>query len=161
MKDNKALALQESSEKEHTHGKTSRIPEPSEKTFRIPISNGIFGHYGRLKDARWLLDLFVDWTTKEIPAPDGSRDGLVLGGKPIRDEDTARPFKGQCTARTTRRWRQRLARFGYIRQLRTPVGYVIRVTKSKKWAHPGIPAEKVNGQKWPITPRVNYPTWPI
>jgi hypothetical protein len=105
------------------------------KTFRIPISNGIFEHYARLKDARWLLDLFVDWTTKEVPTPDGRRDGIVLGGKPIRDEDTASAFHGQCTDRTTRRWRQRLARFGYISQKRTPVGYVIRVKKSKKWGH--------------------------
>jgi hypothetical protein len=145
MKDNKALALQESSGKEHIDGQTTQISKPREKNFRIPISNGIFEHYGRLKDARWLLDLFVDWTTKEIPAADGSRDGLVLGGKPIRDEDTARPFRGQCTARTTRRWRQRLARLGYIGQLRTPVGYVIRVRKSKKWAH--LPATEVKSER--------------
>jgi hypothetical protein len=121
MKENKASAASPSSEKEGRNA----------KTFRIPISNGIFEHYGRLKDARWLLDLFVDWTTKEVRTPDGSFDGVVLGGKPIRDEDTAIPFG--CCARTTRRWRQRLARFGYIAQLRTPMGYVIRVKKSKKW----------------------------
>jgi hypothetical protein len=115
--------------------KSSAKEKSNAKTFRIPISNGIFEHYGRLRDARWLLDLFVDWTTKEVPTPDGRRDGIVLGGKPIRDEDTASAFHGQCTERTTRRWRQRLARFGYISQKRTPVGYVIRVKKSKKWAH--------------------------
>jgi len=74
-----------------------------EKNFKIPISNGIFEHYGRLKDARWLLDLFVDWTTKEVPASNGGLDGIVLGGKPIRDEDTACAFRGQCSTRTTRR----------------------------------------------------------
>lgn len=87
----------------------------------IPISTGTFEHYARLKDARWLLDLFVDWTTK---------DGLVLGGEPLRDEDTAGAFRGQCTARTTRRWRQRLVRFGYISQKRTPLGCVIRVLET-------------------------------
>jgi hypothetical protein len=110
-------------------------PQSSEKThgktYRIPVSNGIFEHYPRLKDSRWLLDLYVDWTTREVPVADGSFDGLVLGGKPIRDEDTAGAFK--CSPRTTRRWRQRLARYGYVSQLRTPNGYVIRVKKSKKW----------------------------
>lgn len=125
MKDFKSQSETRSSEKQKSNA----------KTFRIPISNGIFEHYGRLRDARWLLDLFVDWTTKEVPTLDGRRDGIVLGGKPIRDEDTASAFHGQCTDRTTRRWRQRLARFGYIAQKRTPVGYVIRVKKSKKWAH--------------------------
>ena len=137
------------------------------KTFRIPISNGIFEHYGRLKDARWLLDLYVDWTTKEIPAPDGSRDGLVLGGKPIRDEDAAVPFR--CCARTTRRWRQRLAHFGYISQLRTPLGYVIRVKKSKKW--PDAPDKNVRSDRTkvsvhskselPIMSDQNYQVCPI
>jgi len=121
MKDSTRQSKQKSSEKEKHDG----------KNFRIPISNGIFEHYARLKDARWLLDLFIDWTTQEVPAPDGSRDGLVLGGKPIRDEDTARAFG--CTKRTTRRWRLRLAQFAYISQERTPLGYVIRVKKSKKW----------------------------
>lgn len=127
---------------------SSKKDRANEKTYRIPISNGIFAHYPRLRDARWLLDLFVDWTTREIPNPDGSRDGLVLGGKPIRDEDTASPFG--CSDRTTRRWRQRLARYGYISQKRTPVGYVIRVMKSKKWALLKPDAQAVSGQKWPV-----------
>ncbi len=110
---------------------SSEKEKPRGKTYRIPVSNGIFEHYPRLKDSRWLLDLYVDWTTKEVPVADGSFDGLVLGGKPIRDVDTAGAFK--CNPRTTRRWRQRLARYGYISQLRTPNGYVIRVKKSKKW----------------------------
>jgi hypothetical protein len=121
MAQNTLAVSLESSEKEKPRG----------KTYRIPVSNGIFEHYPKLKDARWLLDLFVDWTTKEVQVADGSFDGLVLGGKPIRDEDTAGPFR--CSSRTTRRWRQRLAGYGYISQLRTPNGYVIRVKKSKKW----------------------------
>jgi hypothetical protein len=114
-----------------TEQKSMGMEKPRAKTYRIPISNGIFEHYKRLKDSRWLLDLYIDWTTKEVPAPDGSRDGIVLGGKPIRDEDTASAFG--CCPRTVRTWRVRLARFDYIEQLRTPVGYVIRVKKSKKW----------------------------
>lgn len=110
---------------------SSRKEKGDGKTYRIPISNGIFEHYQKLKDARWLLDLYVDWTTKEIPSGDGSFNGIVLGGKPICDEDTAGSFG--CSMRTTRRWRERLARYGYIAQKRTPIGYVIIVKKSKKW----------------------------
>jgi hypothetical protein len=118
----------------------------SKKNYPIPISNGIFEHYPRLKDARWLLDLFVDWTTRELPNADGSRDGIVLGGKPIRDEEVARAFQFKISIRTARRWRDRLARSGYIKQNRTPIGYVIRVVKSKKWSRD---IESGNGQKWP------------
>jgi hypothetical protein len=124
MTKNPLAAEPQSSEKEKSPG----------KTYRIPISNGIFEHYPKLKVARWLLDLFVDWTTKEVPAGDGSFDGIVLGGKPICDEDTSAAFGiGGPSDRTTRRWRCRLAHHGYISQKRTPIGYVIRVKKSKKW----------------------------
>lgn len=145
MKENKPAEPPSSIGKEYRRG----------KNFRIPISNGIFEHYGRLKDARWLLDLFVDWTTREARMPDGSLDGIVLGGKPIRDEDTASAFGGQCSARTARRWRQRLAKFGYISQKRTPLGYMIHVKKSKKWVHHRPDGGKVIGQNWPIRPTQN------
>jgi hypothetical protein len=156
MKNSTAQSSRKSREKEARNA----------KTFRIPISNGIFEHYERLKDSRWLLDLYVDWTTKEVRTPDGSFDGIVLGGKPIRDEDAAVPFG--CCARTTRRWRQRLASFGYIDQLRTPMGYVIRVKKSKKWperpdknvqsdrtkmsVHSESELPDVSGQKYQVCP---------
>jgi hypothetical protein len=142
--------MDSSKSKAGTESSSSEKERQNEKTFRIPISNGIFEHYGRLKDARWLLDLFIDWTTKEVPNQNGRKDGIVLGGKPIRDEDTARAFRGQCSTRTTRRWRQRLSRHGYISQKRTPLGYVIRVMKSKKWADRNVPTQQVIGQKWPV-----------
>jgi hypothetical protein len=121
--------------------------KPAKRNYPIPISNGIFEHYPRLKDARWLFDLFVDWTTFEAPNSDGTRDGIVLGGKPIRDEDVACAFRYEISVRTARRWRNRLGRFGYIRQKRTPLGYVIRVLKSKKWSRD---VESGTGQKWPV-----------
>jgi hypothetical protein len=141
MTESNLAEVSQSSGKDHANEK---------KTYRIPISNGIFEHYGRLKDARWLLDLYVDWTTKEVPTANGRRDGIVLGGKPVCDEDIASAFNGQCSQRTARRWRQRLARYGYISQKRTPMGYVIRVMKSKKWAHLEAQSKEVSGQKWPV-----------
>lgn len=99
--------------------------------YRIPISTSVFNHYRELRDALWLLLVFINWTTREIANADGSRDGLVLGGKPIRDEDTAKELG--CSLETTGRWRKRLVKHGYIGQKRAPVGYVIVVKNSDKW----------------------------
>jgi hypothetical protein len=134
---NSTAVVRSSQEEKENDGKSSAVPK--RKTYRIPISNGIFEHYERLKDARWLLDLYVDWTTTEVPAPDGSLDGIVLYGKPICDEDVASAFHGQISVRTARRWRQRLAKKVYISQDRVQSGYVIRIKKSKKWARPDRP----------------------
>lgn len=124
MKNTSAVQV-ESSPKEEARG----------KTYRIPISNGIFEHYPKLKDAMWLLLLYVDWTTKEVRAADGSFDGSVLGGKPVSDADVARafPVRGGPSERSIWRWRNHLARCGYITQKRTGSGYIITVKKSKKW----------------------------
>jgi hypothetical protein len=111
--------------------KSSAREDRSGKNFRIPISNGIFEHYAQIRDALWLFAWYVDKTTGEISTPDGSRDGIVLGGKPCSDADVAGAFG--CSERTIWRWRQRLVRFGYISQKRTPLGHVVWVRKSKKW----------------------------
>src|SRR5215831_7468193 len=92
MKSNTARAVTCQDQKEN-HGQDSAIPK--RKTYRIPISNGIFEHYGALKDAIWLFQLYIDWTTKEELASDGSYDGIVLGAKPICDEDTSSAFRGE------------------------------------------------------------------
>ena len=109
----------------------SKPAKPEKKTYRIPVSNGIFEHYRRMRDSYWLFTWYIDKTTKESEAGDGGRVGVVLGGLPIRDSDAASAFG--CSEKTARNWRTRLAREGYIEQKRTPVGYVIRVLKSKKW----------------------------
>jgi hypothetical protein len=129
--------------------------QSGEKTFNIPVSNGIFEHHGALGDAVWLLLLFVDWTTKECEVADGTRDGLVHGGKPIRDKDIAIAFHSGICTRTVRRWRQRLADHGYIIQKRTPVGHVIRVKKSKKYARLDSSDPRVIGLKCPVRPDKN------
>lgn len=101
------------------------------REFRNPVSTGIFRHWRQLGEAALLLIFYVDRTTREFTAPDGQRLGAVYGGKPCRDADVAAIFG--CSKWTVRNWRTRLAAFGYIRQRRTPIGYVITVVKSKKW----------------------------
>jgi hypothetical protein len=123
-------------------------PEQSgavEKTFPLSISNGILRHYEALGESIWLLLQFVDWTTKEVLADDGTKLGVVLGGRPISDEYAARALG--CSYKTIRRMRTRLAKHGYIEQKRTPIGYVIRVRRSKKWLSEGTKKSPHEGTK--------------
>lgn len=101
------------------------------KTFRIPVSTGIFEHYPKIGEAIWLLLYYIDRTTVEVPAPDGRPVGRVLGGCPVRDSEIARVFC--CSTKTIRRWRNRLDLHGYIRARRTPFGTVIEIPNSQKW----------------------------
>lgn len=118
------------------------------RNFRVPVWTGIFEHYGRIKDAIWLYLWYVDRTTREVTTDDGRRVGIVLGGMPIRDSDPARSLG--CSDVTTRGWRRRLAREGYILQTRAPVGYVIRVQKSKKWRADGA-VKKYRSERYKST----------
>jgi len=102
------------------------------QTFSIPVSNGIFDHREVIRDAVWLFLWYIDKTTKEKETSDAGRVGLILGGMPIRDSDVAATLR--YTRRTICIWRNRLQSHGYIRTKRTPHGYVIEVTKSKKWS---------------------------
>jgi hypothetical protein len=106
--------------------------ESREKKYHTPTQ--LSEHFKRLKGAHLLLFLYVSMTTKEVPAHDGGRDGLVMDGKPIRDQDVAAVIG--CSIRTVRAWRACLAKFGYIEQRHTPVGYVIRTKKSKRTRKP-------------------------
>jgi hypothetical protein len=102
-----------------------------EKTFRIPVSNGIFEHYVHLRDALWLLLWYIDRTTQEVEDTPRLKVGIVRGGVPTRDSAVAESFF--CDKKTICRWRNRLAKLGYISQRITPFGAVVRVNKSKKW----------------------------
>jgi transposase len=101
------------------------------QTFMIPISTGIYDHIKSLGSAVYLMIYYVDKTTREVTANDGSKAGRVLGGAPLHDADVARALG--VSVFTARRWRSRLARAGYIRQKRTGWGYTIELLKSKKW----------------------------
>jgi len=97
-----------------------------QRTFRIPVSTGIFEHYKTIGEAIWLLLFLVDRTTKEVHG-----EGVVSGGAPISDADAARAF--DCEVKTIRRWRKKLTDGGYIEAIRTPYGFRFKVRKSKKW----------------------------
>jgi len=53
------------------------------KTYRIPVSTGIFEHCSKIKDALWLFLWYIDKTTTS------GTEGKVLGGSPITDEEPA------------------------------------------------------------------------
>ena len=123
-----------------TSSENSEKEKVSGQTYRLPIWNGILEHCSKIKDAIWLLLLFIDWTTEEAAAAGRSADrggtgrlvGIVRGGIVVSDGIIAKKFPG-ITGKTTRRWRERLASHGFISQDRKNYGYVIRVLKSKKW----------------------------
>jgi len=97
-----------------------------EKTFRIPISTGLFEHCPDMLDAIWLFMWYIDKTTEE---EDGN--GIVLGGMPIVDAKPAAALG--VPVKTIRRWRNMLAVGGYAVVCRTPYGYSVTLPKSKKW----------------------------
>jgi hypothetical protein len=104
------------------------------KTFRIPVSTGLFEHYPKIEESIWFFLWAIDKTTQEIPDPDepGKKLGVVLGGKPQTDEEIAKSFPG-ASARTIRRYRSRLVREKYLKQRRTPCGHSLWVRNSQKW----------------------------
>jgi len=102
------------------------------RTFRIPVSTGIFEHTKKIKSALWLFLYYVDRTTKEITdAESGLLVGQVLGLHPCLDSDAASALGVHF--KTIREWRTLLAEGGYIRQTRCSNGYKIEVMKAKKW----------------------------
>lgn len=105
---------------------STRKSQPIRKTFRLPVSTGIFEHYQALGDAIWLLLWLIDATTEEI---DGL--GIVRGGGPISSAYIARSFG--CSPKTIDRWRKILVDSGYIAIGVVPGGCVYAVRKSKKW----------------------------
>jgi hypothetical protein len=109
--------------------------------FKIRVSTGIFEHRRKLREAHWLFLYFIDKTTYEFTDSEGRRMGQVLYGRPCLDSHAASAFR--CSVYTVARWRNLLARFGYITQRWTGRGWAIAVNKSKKWDW------KVSGQTCP------------
>lgn len=131
--------MNNTSRSEHSQEKTAK-EKVDGQTYRLPIWNGILKHCSEIKEAIWLLLLYINWTTEEEAGTGRSADrggpggleGIVRGGIVVSDGITAKEFPG-ITGKTTRRWRERLASHEFIRQDRKNYGYVIRVLKSKKW----------------------------
>ena len=107
---------------------------PTEKTYVIPVSNGILTpeHHKRIGPALWLFLWFIDKCTSERRTEDGGLEGLVLGGKALTAEHIAR--EAGESVRSVRYHVKRLEDHGYIRRLVHPglaSGYA--VIKSKKF----------------------------
>src|SRR5690554_4892102 len=87
-------------------------------------------HMDAIGSAVWLFMWLVRRQTK---------DGKVLGGKPLAYADFSEHFPGVHRI-TYNKWLKRLEAYGYISLIRTPRGYSVSVAKNKKWS--GDVAEK-------------------
>lgn len=126
----------------------------NEKTYRIPISTGIFKRCPDMLDSVWLFLWYIDKTTKETAG-----EGAVLGGVPVTDSEPAKDLR--VSLKVARKWRLHLASKGYTRTRRTPYGYVITLLKSKKWGWgPVLVTDKPAPRELPkreISPEENCP----
>lgn len=106
-----------------------KVPDSNGGTnYIVPFSNGALRtpHVKRIGPAFPLFLLYED----KVTAGDGT-DGIVLGGRPVTDEEMAKELGVHC--RTVAEHRLRLQRYEYIAAKRTGRGYIIRVLRSKKW----------------------------
>lgn len=85
-------------------------------------------HMDKLGIAMWLFSWLVRRQT---------RNGKVLGGKPITYQDFAKDFPN-VNRRTYIRWLSLVETGGYVKLIRTPRGYIIEVSKNKKWQKPDV-----------------------
>ena len=99
-----------------------------EINYIVPFSNGALTpvHVRKIGPAFPLFLLYEDRVTTGK-----GKAGIVLGGKPVTDEEAAE--KLGLHPKTAARHRERLERHGYISTKATGRGYSIRVRKSKKW----------------------------
>ncbi len=94
--------------------------------FHIGARNGLLEqkHFDQLGSAIWLYLWFIDKQPKDT--------NKVLGGKPITYQMFAQQFP-KIPRITYVRWLAVVENGGYIELLRTPRGYVVTITKPKKW----------------------------
>jgi len=109
------------------------------KSYPLPFWSGFFErkHYEAMGGGPvFLFGYLVNKTTRENCGNDGKL-GIVLGGKPIRDDEIAKHY--DINRKTVARFREILIKEKYIDCQRTPYGYRYTVRKSKKF---GIWSEK-------------------
>lgn len=96
-------------------------------SYAIGAKNGLLDqkHLNALGQALWLYLWFLDKQVKDTD--------LVLGGKPITYQMFSESFP-DVPRRTYGLWLDKVKAGGYIEMLRTPHGYVVTITKPKKWA---------------------------
>ena len=117
--------------------------------FYIPVSSGLLDpkHSLLIDNSLGLFLFLLDRTTKEKNG-EVSREGLVLGGKPISCEEIAQVLGSN--RQRVRRYKVQLERDGYIRTALTTAHGKPRwwVLKSKKWDTTDVqPVNNVDVQK--------------
>jgi hypothetical protein len=126
----------------------------AERTFIIPVSNGIFAHREGIGAAIWVFLWLIDHTSREVPAANGKVDGLVYGGRPVLLGEISTELK--MSPRAVRDHLFQLAEAGYIRKLDHGIGrangYAVvnsqRARMQKKSDHIAeTPAEKWQGPR--------------
>jgi hypothetical protein len=99
----------------------------AERTFTIPVSNGIFAHRERIGAAIWTFLWLIDHTTKEVSVVGGKAEGLVYNGRPVPLGDIATEL-AMCS-NSVREHLSQLAKAGYIRKINhengRPNGYAV------------------------------------
>ena len=98
------------------------------KGFGIYVQNDLLEpkHYEAIGSAIWIYL----WCLDKMTSINEEGIGIVLGGKPVKLEDIQKDLS--LTDRTYTRYITRLQQNGYISTIRTPYGYIIKVTKAKK-----------------------------
>ena len=124
---------------EHEHNP----PVPKQRgPFRINLPADITFAYPVLRDAVyfviWLLDkVTVEYWETSPPKATTQRIGVVLGGKPLTDEEIARDFevagKDKVDKKTVRNWRKVSCSVGMVRADRTPRGMKYAVVDTMKY----------------------------
>lgn len=108
-------------------------------------------HYQAMGDALWLFAYLVHRQTKP--------NGLVLGGKPITDEEIG--VETRIPIKTIRRMRSILRDYPYIETIRTPRGLRYRILKPKKFAYKQeqLPMEEIvsDSPEWGNHSESDYP----
>lgn len=106
----------------------------SDNSFPFPTYSGLLTpeHKKNIGPALWEFLWCISKTTKE-KVSDGEKQGIVLGGKPIKHEDIADDLG--VSAITVQRNMSRLKKHGYIETKRAPYGEIITVRNSKKFRY--------------------------
>ena len=92
----------------------------------IPVWNGVLEHRERIDGTIWVFLWLLDGITEEREGV-----GIVLGGIPIKASRIAKDLA--FTERTVRDQLETLETGHYIKRRRTPYGYAIEVSNSRKF----------------------------
>jgi hypothetical protein len=105
-----------------------KSPGSAESSYAIPVWSGLISvkHREAMGISVWMFLWCLDRITRD---EDGW--GLVLGGKPVKDEEIARRLG--LHKNTIHRDRQALTKGNYIEAIRTPYGFRYRVRNSRKF----------------------------